>query len=93
MSSGNEIRFLLPFLSLRPARSATEAPSRVIGQTVTTILPNCSFDSRKRCASTIWSKGKVLAMTGLIEPDISPSRTKALAAASRAPRNREPGVV
>jgi adenylate cyclase len=33
---------------------ALRTGGRMTGQTVTTILPNCSFDSRKRCASTIW---------------------------------------
>src|ERR1700687_1324610 len=40
--------------------------------TVTMILPSCSFDSRYRCASTIRSNGKTLAMTGFSLPPASP---------------------
>lgn len=51
--------------------------------TVTTILPNCTLDSRYRCASTIRSNGNVLAMIGRSAPAASPSAMYALAAASR----------
>ena len=51
--------------------------------TVTTILPNCSPASMYRCASTICSSGKVLAMIGFSAPFASPPRTKLLPRAKR----------
>src|SRR5262249_46102706 len=41
--------------------------------TVTTTFPTCWFDSRQRWASTIWSRGNFLAMSGLKLPSASPS--------------------
>ena len=46
---------------------------------LTTILPNCALDSRKRVASTISSNGNVLAICGLNFPALRPSVMNALA--------------
>src|SRR5215469_7294506 len=54
---------------------ATEAPD----QTLTTTLPICALDSRKRVASWICSKGNVRAMTGFSCPEESPFVMKAFA--------------
>jgi hypothetical protein len=58
-------------------------PRRVV-HTVTTTLPICWFDSRKRWASTISSSGNVLLTIGLRLPSDKPSMTNALAFSSRA---------
>ena len=54
----------------------------IADQTVTTILPICSLDSRKRVASWIWSNGKVRDTKGSSLPLSKPSVMKALARAS-----------
>jgi hypothetical protein len=59
----------------------------VFNQTVTTILPNCWFDSTYRCASTICSSENVLAMIGLRLPSASPSLM------NRFPRSNRAGSV
>ena len=66
----------------------TGIDNQAIDQIVTTTLPNCSLDSRYRCASAILSNGNILDICGGRAPVSTPSTMYLLMAASFASSSR-----